>query len=719
MRRFVATAIALAVCALVRAAPAAEGVPVRMRVLTYNCGSGACCDLSPWGVSRIADEIIDNRVDVAGLTEYDIGTDFYDKRDLVGELLAHLSARGYAMHSYTVPVIRYSNGFQVHTILSRWAIEESERHVVGGAMWEVQKATVSPVAGLSVDIFNSHIPCGGRERYEPLRRCFEYVAASENPHVYMGDFNFGARDSNFMDTASSVGLVHAGFARHGEPTLSVGPGAYMVSPLPRGHQIDHIFVSQGVRVVETYTNYTSVADHWPVIADLEFSAPLLTPDLGDNVRHPQPARAWDDAMDAYRRRNFASAAAQLADLYKVEPGGERADFYLYSAGCMQLLAGDVEAARATFERGAHDFPDRYWGVWCLQRLSFLLEDAGEYRDAAAAVDMFLVGYYDVVHDYVADATLRPCLQRLVRLEARLGGDVTYDELIRDFAQRYEGRGIARACHWFLAEALLDSDIHAWYEHYVKVGVEPRKLSNNHVRNTKIALALARLGDYERGDAVLYGRCLTDDVPRPYQRNALGTYWKLRYPEEYAIDLREGEPVTVALSGPRHLVISGDGADEPSGVLTLLARAGRLEISVRVTDDVHYNPMAAEGIWEGDSIQLAFDPGLQGGDHYDADDVELGLARTSSGVVRHFWKTNEERAWDELRGDVVQQGDETIYHVEVPYDALGVSFEEGATVAFSFAVNDNDGSGRRAVLEWSPGISFSKAPGMYPVIRLSK
>ena len=135
MRKLLVLFIALTACAYAQDAPAADGVPLRLRVLTYNCGSGACCDLSPWGVARIADEIIDNRVDVAGLTEYDVATDFYDKRDLVGELQYHLSARGYPMYAYTVPVIRYSNGWQVHTILSRWSIDHSERRVVGGAMW--------------------------------------------------------------------------------------------------------------------------------------------------------------------------------------------------------------------------------------------------------------------------------------------------------------------------------------------------------------------------------------------------------------------------------------------------------------------------------------------------------------------------------------------------------------------------------------------------------
>ena len=75
----------LLACGLVHGKDIKEN-SVTYRLMTYNVGSAANLPLGPRQIGQIAETIIDNRVDIAGLTEMEEGTIWHDKRDHVAEL---------------------------------------------------------------------------------------------------------------------------------------------------------------------------------------------------------------------------------------------------------------------------------------------------------------------------------------------------------------------------------------------------------------------------------------------------------------------------------------------------------------------------------------------------------------------------------------------------------------------------------------------------------
>lgn len=697
----------------------AEAVPFRLRVCTYNCGSATYLDLSPFGLARIAEEVIDNRADVVGLTEMDLGTAWFGGRDLIAELLVALAARGYPMHVFQTHQVPYQNGWVVHGFLSRWPILEQEDRVLSpDRWWRVERIRIEPVPGLLLDFYQSHypIPGGYAGRSPYVRQCFAFINESSLPRVYFGDLNFGLGDP-LMQIARDAGFRHACVDGAGSPCLSVGPGAALVSPLPLQAQIDHIFVSPQVRVVRAYTHFTSVSDHWPVFAELEFDAPATTPDLGDNARTPYPARPWDEAMDAYRQGDHAGAERLFAQqALRLNEDSDRT-YLRYCAGCTALLRSDTQSATGHFRQLVDLEKPGYWRAWARQRLSFLYEQAGQARLAADQLEAFLVEYYDLIHPYAADNTLRYNADRLATLRTASGPATTRADVLAFFCRTHAGRMVAKAAHYLIADGLLGHDDQRWYEHFVQADFDPLLLFNDHRRIQGIALAFARVGDTTRADETVTRRALMPDVQPEHQRNFLGRYWKVRYPEEYDVRLRPGKPLSIPLTGPRHVFRWPGATGELSGTLTLNWQNAALALHVAVIDATHVDDTTGEAIWRGDSLQVAIDPGLEGGGVYDTNDSELGVALTAHGVQRHIWKEGEGARLDQTIVRAERNGDRTQYVIFLPLDAIGLPRPNDRRFALNILVNDNDGAQRTGQLEWTPGIANEKSPETFPVITL--
>jgi hypothetical protein len=200
---------------------------------------------------------------------------------------------------------------------------------------------------------------------------------------------------------------------------------------------------------------------------------------------------------------------------------------------------------------------------------------------------------------------------------------------------------------------------------------------------------------------------------------LGRYWKNRYPDDYNIRLAPGEQREIVLEGEKHVVAPAGAADPPSGRLLLQAEADALVMRIEVKDAVHHNPFADGGIWVGDSIQVAVDPERDSGAAYDANDTEFGVARTDSDVVFHVWQRGAGAAPQRIDRDVRRDeaGGMTRYTLRMPYEAMGLTGAGDPEFAIDVIVNDNDGAGRTAFLEWTPGIAYEKAPEIFPVVRI--
>ena len=144
----------------------------------------------------------------------------------------------------------------------------------------------------------------------------------------------------------------------------------------------------------------------------------------------------------------------------------------------------------------------------------------------------------------------------------------------------------------------------------------------------------------------------------------------------------------------------------------------------VTDPVHFLPAEHHRAWNGDSIQLAFDPlndAQEGVFDFGEDDVEfiawLGpkgarLARTFSGAGDFG---------EEVPGakvEITRKGEVTSYRIAIPWAELGkLTPMAGRIFGMNFIVNQNNGYGRSYWLGLTEGIGEMKYPYLYRKFRL--
>jgi hypothetical protein len=161
-----------------------------------------------------------------------------------------------------------------------------------------------------------------------------------------------------------------------------------------------------------------------------------------------------------------------------------------------------------------------------------------------------------------------------------------------------------------------------------------------------------------------------------------------------------------------------GAADLLATFALLWTPDDLYLAVAVTDDRHVNAFAAADLWQGDSVQVAFDPGRQGGLDYDADDLELGFGLLTTGPDRYRWAGGGGPGVLAAEVAVVRQQTSTRYEVRLPGSSLpGLLLQPGTVAGFTLLVNEDDEAGREGWLEWTPGIGRAKAPGLFGEIVL--
>lgn len=157
----------------------------------------------------------------------------------------------------------------------------------------------------------------------------------------------------------------------------------------------------------------------------------------------------------------------------------------------------------------------------------------------------------------------------------------------------------------------------------------------------------------------------------------------------------------------------DGPTVYGSEVDVAARAGArwspsdLWIAVEVTDDMQDNDRPDASLYEGDSIQIAFDPGLDRTTGYDGDDVELTFALVGGATRAYRFQGTGGTGWEAV---VQRRGARTTYEIRLPSSVIpGATFREGAVLGFSILVNDADGAGREGWIELTPGIARSKEP----------
>jgi hypothetical protein len=156
-------------------------------------------------------------------------------------------------------------------------------------------------------------------------------------------------------------------------------------------------------------------------------------------------------------------------------------------------------------------------------------------------------------------------------------------------------------------------------------------------------------------------------------------------------------------------------DDLSARAAVLWTSTDLYIAVEVTDDVQFNESTGWYIWEGDSIQVAFDMAHDAGTTYDdTDDFEYGWALTTTGTEHFQWHGPAVAVTPTDSVTIVRSGSTTVYEARLGASDLGVSaFAASDRYGFSWMVNEMDGAGTsEGFIEWTSGIGNTKDPSLF-------
>jgi hypothetical protein len=148
----------------------------------------------------------------------------------------------------------------------------------------------------------------------------------------------------------------------------------------------------------------------------------------------------------------------------------------------------------------------------------------------------------------------------------------------------------------------------------------------------------------------------------------------------------------------------------------------LDLVIEVDDATHAQHEPPSNAWNGDSVQIAIDCeslGLAGGH------TELLAALTDQGPV--LWKISAADTqgdiparWSPSNGpvrhattDITRDNGKTRYRIRLEWPELyPLAYDPSRPLDIAFVVNNNNGSGRIAYLEWGQGIARDKDPSLY-------
>lgn len=170
-----------------------------------------------------------------------------------------------------------------------------------------------------------------------------------------------------------------------------------------------------------------------------------------------------------------------------------------------------------------------------------------------------------------------------------------------------------------------------------------------------------------------------------------------------------------------------GTEDLSAKSMVMWDEDNMYYAAEVTDDVHTQAEAGQYQWRGDDIQLGLyygSSGLvvigQGSTSYH----EIGLADTVEGPQVWRWSAQDNSLStgmvDGIELKVTREDGKTYYEAKLPWKLIlkeGQQPKEGHQISFNFIINDNDGTGRRGWMEYTPGIGETKNTELFSTLKL--
>ncbi len=186
--------------------------------------------------------------------------------------------------------------------------------------------------------------------------------------------------------------------------------------------------------------------------------------------------------------------------------------------------------------------------------------------------------------------------------------------------------------------------------------------------------------------------------------------------DFVLD-RPDQITMLAPNDPARTHLFWKGPEDLSAEVRLGRDKENLLLSVRVKDDVHFQPFRGNDVYLGDNVQFALKLPEQRGYW------EIGLTRLADGSAESFvwfapanFDPRRVAAEIELETGRDEKAKMTTYSARIPFRAIGLS-DAAAKCGFRFnlLVNDNDGEMRESFIAIAPGIGKDKTPDAYPAV----
>ncbi|MBM4046228.1 MAG: hypothetical protein FJ279_14040 [Planctomycetes bacterium] len=165
----------------------------------------------------------------------------------------------------------------------------------------------------------------------------------------------------------------------------------------------------------------------------------------------------------------------------------------------------------------------------------------------------------------------------------------------------------------------------------------------------------------------------------------------------------------------------------NGVAYLRWDEANLYVAIQVLDDAHHAAGDGDGVVEGDSVILAFDPTNRGPEGAKEAFAYYASSQKPAGGsgVHTLWRPSKHSAGrpaGHLARDssvyelaIKPEPGGCVYELRLPLSELGLSPSSGAKFAFALQLNDNDGKGLAAHINWGGGLSPAWSPASFGVV----
>jgi hypothetical protein len=140
------------------------------------------------------------------------------------------------------------------------------------------------------------------------------------------------------------------------------------------------------------------------------------------------------------------------------------------------------------------------------------------------------------------------------------------------------------------------------------------------------------------------------------------------------------------------------------------------------DKMSFTATRGEAIWQGDSVQMAFDTARTRTEKPEnIGDYEMSFAQVDGKpfVFPNFAPADQPFALQDIGFEFTQGADELRYQIHYPWKTLlPFSLEKDNWLGYFFVINQNDGQGRK-FCEWTSGIATGQSPARYGLLILDK